>query len=66
MGTSKLGDSGIFRFLKAVPVEIPTMLALDRGAYFRFRYGIRGRLVLNARGIVVVYMICEPAITIRS
>ncbi len=45
----------------AVTVDIPAMLALDRGVWYRVRQGFRGLLVPDECGKAVVYVICEPA-----
>ncbi len=54
-------DDGDWRQLDAVLVDIPAMLALDQGVWYRVRQGIRGLLVADERGIAVAYMICEPS-----
>jgi hypothetical protein len=54
-------ESGAWRGLDAVPVDIPASLGLDHGVWFRIRQGIRGLLVPDEDGKAVVYMICEPA-----
>ena len=54
-------ESGDWRHLDAVYVDIPATLALDQGVWYRVRQGIRGLLVPDERGIAVAYMICEPA-----
>jgi hypothetical protein len=46
---------------RAILVDIPATLALERGVWFRVRQEIRGLLVPDERGIAVAYMICEPA-----
>ncbi len=52
---------GHWRGLSPVPVDIPAMLGLERGVWFRIRQGIRGLLVPDEQGVAVVYMICEPS-----
>ncbi len=52
---------GSWRSLNAMPVDIPAMVGLERGVWFRIRQGIRGLLVPDEQGMAVVYMICEPA-----
>jgi hypothetical protein len=54
-------ESGGWRGLGAVPVDIPATLGLEGGVWFRVRHGMRGLLVPDERGLAVVYMICEPA-----
>ncbi len=46
---------------QAIAVDIPAMLAFDRGVWYRVRQGLRGLLVPDERGKAVVYVICEPA-----
>ncbi len=57
---SSIGD-GDWRNLDATLVDIPAMLALDQGVWYRVRQGIRGLVVADERGIAVAYAICEPA-----
>ncbi len=45
----------------AEPVDIPAMMGLEKGIWYRIRQGIRGLLVADEHGAAVVYMICEPA-----
>jgi hypothetical protein len=52
---------GGWRGLDPIPIDIPAMLGLERGVWFRVRQGMRGLLVPDERGAAVVYMICEPA-----
>jgi hypothetical protein len=54
-------DEGGWQNSRAIPVDIPATLALERGIWYRVRQGIRGLLVPDERGIAVAYMICEPA-----
>jgi hypothetical protein len=54
-------DDGYWRGLNPMPVDVPAMLGLDHGVWFRIRQGIRGLLVPDEHGAAVVYMICEPA-----
>ncbi len=54
-------DDGYWRHLNPVRVDIPAMLGLERGVWFRIRQGIRGLLVPDEQGVAVVYMICEPS-----
>jgi hypothetical protein len=60
-GSTRSIQSGGWRGLDAVPVDIPASLGLDHGVWFRVRQGVRGLLVPDERGIAVVYMICEPS-----
>jgi hypothetical protein len=52
---------GGWRNSRAIPVDIPATLALERGVWYRVREGLRGLLVPDERGIAVAYVICEPA-----
>jgi len=54
-------DSGGWKNLEAVPVDIPASLGFERGVWFRIRQGIRGLLVPDEHNDHVVYMICEPS-----
>jgi hypothetical protein len=54
-------DDGYWHGLNPMAVDIPAMLGLDNGVWFRIRQGIRGLLVPDDHGVAVVYMICEPA-----
>ena len=54
-------NTGGWRGLDPIPVDIPVTLGLERGVWFRIRQGIRGLLVLDERSTAVVYMICEPS-----
>jgi hypothetical protein len=54
-------NEGGWRNSRAVLVDIPATLALERGVWYRVRQEIRGLLVPDERGIAVVYMICEPS-----
>ena len=54
-------DEGGWQNSRAIPVDIPVTLALERGIWYRVRQGVRGLLVPDERGIAVAYMICEPS-----
>lgn len=54
-------NTGGWRGLDPIAVDIPATLGLDRGVWYRIRQGVRGLLVPDERGAAVVYMICEPA-----
>ena len=54
-------ESGYWRNVGAVPVNIPATFVYDRGVWVHVRQGIRGLLVPDERGNAVVYMICEPS-----
>ena len=54
-------ESGGWRHVQPVLVDIPATLGLEQGVWFRIRQGIRGLLVPDERGFAVAYMICEPA-----
>jgi hypothetical protein len=46
---------------EVVPVVIPATLGLDRGVWYRIRQGVRGVVVQDERGSLVVYPVVEPA-----
>jgi hypothetical protein len=52
---------GGWRESRAVPVDIPANLCLDRGVWYKVRQGVRGLLVPDERGCAVAYVLCEPA-----
>lgn len=54
-------DRGDWRHTRAVLVDIPATLGLERGIWYRVRQGVRGLLVPDERGNAVAYMICEPS-----
>ena len=54
-------ESGGWKNLEAVAVDIPASLGFERGVWFRIRQGIRGLLVPDEHNEHVVYMICEPS-----
>jgi len=54
-------DDGTWRNVETTQVDIPARLGFDRGVWYVIRQGIRGLLVPDERGNLVVYMICEPA-----
>src|SRR5262249_52924276 len=54
-------EEGRWAQWEAEPVDIPAMMGLDGGIWFRTRRGIRGLLVRDEGGAAVVYMVCEPA-----
>ena len=43
------------------PVVIPAMMGLDKGVWYCIRQGIRGLLVHDEKGLVRVYVVCEPS-----
>jgi hypothetical protein len=45
----------------AQPVVIPATLGLDRGVWFGIRQGVQGLAVTDERGVVRVFVLCEPA-----
>ena len=53
-------ESGGWRNLPAVLVDIPVTLAFDHGVWYRVRQGFRGLLVPDERGFAVAYVICQP------
>jgi hypothetical protein len=52
---------GYWSGLNPMRVDIPAMLRLERGVWFRIRQGIRGLLRSDECGVAVVYMICESS-----
>ena len=54
-------EEGKWSAWSAEPVEIPAMMGLENGVWFKIQQGIQGVLVHDEKNAPVVYMICEPA-----
>jgi hypothetical protein len=54
-------EEGKWAVWSAESVEIPAMMGLENGVWFKIQEGIQGLLVYDETGVAVVYMICEPA-----
>lgn len=54
-------EAGGWAAWRAVPVDVPATMALERGIWYKVRQGIRGLLVDDEHGIPTAYLICEPS-----
>jgi hypothetical protein len=54
-------QTGGWRHCHPIAVDIPAILACERGRWFVVREGMRGILVPDEHGWAVCYMLCEPA-----
>lgn len=54
-------ESGRWSALEPEPVTIPASFALAGGVWFKVTVGVKGLVVRNRGGALVVYVVCEPA-----
>lgn len=54
-------ENGGWSNLETNLVLIPASMGLDEGIWYRIRQGVRGLLVRDETGAVVVYVLVEPA-----
>lgn len=54
-------ENGKWSALAPEPVLIPATFAYSEGVWFKLKQGVEGLLVLDRRGVPVVYMVCRPS-----
>lgn len=54
-------ESGRWAELSPEPVVIPATYGFANGVWFRVKQGMRGLLVRDRQGGLVVFMVCEPS-----
>jgi hypothetical protein len=54
-------EAGEWGRWEAEAVDVPAMLALENGIWYRVRQGLRGLVVTDENDTERVYIICEPA-----